>query len=767
MKRLSFTDIFMTASLGAVMTYGLGFVLLEPFAPLTALLASCVFTLWMALMFAFPKFALSFSALTVLGALVFWLSGLYKPVVRYAQRYIDWMFNWTPDRHFADLSAWLMAFCMVIPLFLLVHYRAPALLILVTGLLIFYGEEYMGIPYPFWLFCVFLVLVLMLMSLNSAHFARKRGLFMLCAAPLCALLLTVSLALPSNYAGMGQDYFDEVIARLSGGEDGLFADAAVEIVEPGALLGGPMQRSEAIMLLLDAKQPLYLRGGTAAVYTGTKWEADESRGFSIPQSGGFYSVPVTSAEVPLTMMRLWMYSEYGYIPDSAELLSYERAEVMVERLSTSRIYTLPRIYQLSYSLSGQRNYLYPVPDGSFRMDYPFERGQTVYQDYFELKLNPSTLENYYRSSRPGFADEMFALLYGFVSDEYSLSVYENLLETDRSERNFARENYLGLPSGLPGRVRELAQSVTEQAQTDYDRARAIERYLSGNFRYTLNMPETPAGEDFVDYFLFKQGEGYCTYFATAMAVLCRSLGLPARYVEGFSPSSERDADGHYIVRAKNAHAWTEVYFEGVGWLPFEPTAADTSRADPSTSPTPGTASPTPAQTPSPSPTPTREPAPTPSQNTQTGVPDGKGSELDGFVILIIFAALLLLAFAAVRVLLYSRRRGLDKKLDGGVYTSGLALQMYARVARLLRLAGLRPRKNETLREFAGRVDSAAEAPFMADFVREFEKVCFSRRALTAEEGENMRAAMLSMRAQSRHLLGAVRYFLYKYILGVI
>ena len=765
MKRLSFTDIFMTASLGAVMTYGLGFVLLQPFSPLAALLAACAFTLWMALMFAFPKFALSFSVLTALGALVVWLSGAYKHIVLYAQRYIDWMFNWTPDRHFADLSAWLMAFCIVVPLFLLVHYRAPALLVLVTGVLIFYGEEYMGIPYPFWLFCIFLVLVLLLMSINSAHFARRRGLFMLCAAPLCALLLIISLMLPSNYAGMGQDYFDEVIARLSGGEDSLLADAAVEMVEPGSLLGGPMQRSEAIMFLLDAKTPMYLRGGTAAVYTGTRWEADERRVSSIPQSGGFYSVPVAVEEVPLTLCRLWMYSEHGYVPDTDEMLGYERAEIMIERLSTKRIYTLPRLYQLSYSSPGQRNYLYPMPDGSFRMDYPFEHGQSVYQDYFELKLDPETLESYYRSSRPGFTDELFALLYGFVTDEYSLSVYESLLEAARAERNFAHENYLGLPDSLPGRVRGLAASVTEQAQTDYDRARAIERYLSENFRYNLNMPETPAGEDFADYFLFEQGDGYCTYFATAMAVLCRSIGLPARYVEGFSPSSEMDADGHYIVRAKNAHAWTEVYFEGVGWLPFEPTAADTSRPGPDTSPTPGTASPTPQN--SPSPTPSQEPAPTPPQSPQTGVTDGKGQGLGGFVAFIIFAALLLLAFAVMRIFFYARRRGLDKKPGSGVYTSGLALQMYAGAARLLRLSGLRPRKDETLREFAGRVDSSAEIPFMADFVREFEKVCFSRKALTAEEGENMRAAMLSMRAQSRQLLGPIRYFLYKYILGVI
>jgi len=137
--------------------------------------------------------------------------------------------------------------------------------------------------------------------------------------------------------------------------------------------------------------------------------------------------------------------------------------------------------------------------------------------------------------------------------------------------DYVYDTFLGIPDTVPQRVRDLAAQITAQADNDYDRAKAIEAYLV-KIPYTLTPGPTPDGQDFVDYFLFDGREGYCTYYASAMAVLCRSIGLPARYIEGYIMPPEASQDGIYDVTNLQAHAWVEVYFEGFGWVPFEPTA---------------------------------------------------------------------------------------------------------------------------------------------------------------------------------------------------
>lgn len=136
------------------------------------------------------------------------------------------------------------------------------------------------------------------------------------------------------------------------------------------------------------------------------------------------------------------------------------------------------------------------------------------------------------------------------------------------------DKYLQLPETLPQRVKDLAASLTDSAGNNYDKAKAIEKYLAANYTYNLDVPHVPRDRDFVDFFLFDQTEGYCTYFASAMTILARCAGLPARYVEGYMlpPDPVKDRNNMYIVTNMQAHAWVEVYFEGYGWLPFEPTS---------------------------------------------------------------------------------------------------------------------------------------------------------------------------------------------------
>jgi hypothetical protein len=137
---------------------------------------------------------------------------------------------------------------------------------------------------------------------------------------------------------------------------------------------------------------------------------------------------------------------------------------------------------------------------------------------------------------------------------------------------WVRDRYLVLPDDIPDRVLTLARDVTATAPTPYDRARAIETYLR-KFPYTLDVSAPPPNRDVVDYFLFDAKRGYCDYYATAMVVLARAAGLPARLVVGYAPGFYNDATGQFIVTEADAHSWVEIYFPDYGWIEFEPTAS--------------------------------------------------------------------------------------------------------------------------------------------------------------------------------------------------
>jgi len=136
--------------------------------------------------------------------------------------------------------------------------------------------------------------------------------------------------------------------------------------------------------------------------------------------------------------------------------------------------------------------------------------------------------------------------------------------------DWVRDRYLALPDEVPPRVLGLARDLTATEPTPYDRACAIESYLR-TFPYTLDLPTPPLGRDVADYFLFDLRQGYCDYYATAMVVLARAAGLPARLAVGYASGTYDAPKAHYVVTEADAHSWVEVYFPSYGWVEFEPT----------------------------------------------------------------------------------------------------------------------------------------------------------------------------------------------------
>ena len=135
-----------------------------------------------------------------------------------------------------------------------------------------------------------------------------------------------------------------------------------------------------------------------------------------------------------------------------------------------------------------------------------------------------------------------------------------------------KTNYLQLPNNLDPRIPKLSTDVTKGQTSVYRRAAAIESYLQSKFAYSLDM-STPPGKDPIAWFLFDRKIGHCEYFASSMAIMLRTQGVPARIINGFHGGEYNDVSGSYIIRARDAHSWVEAYIPGFGWATFDPTPA--------------------------------------------------------------------------------------------------------------------------------------------------------------------------------------------------
>jgi hypothetical protein len=169
-----------------------------------------------------------------------------------------------------------------------------------------------------------------------------------------------------------------------------------------------------------------------------------------------------------------------------------------------------------------------------------------------------------------------------VASRISLADAPTLRQAGTDYPDWVLQTYLQLPGSLPERVRSLAEKITASGDTPYDKARLLEVYLRDTITYDLTSPGLPGGRDYVDFLLFESQRGYCNGYATAMAVMARSVGIPARLASGYAEGEYDPERGLFRVRENNAHSWPEIYFPGHGWVEFEPTVSEDPlvRADP-------------------------------------------------------------------------------------------------------------------------------------------------------------------------------------------
>lgn len=299
--------------------------------------------------------------------------------------------------------------------------------------------------------------------------------------------------------------------------------------------------------------------------------------------------------------------------------------------------------------------------------------------------------------------------------------------------------YLTLPEHLDSmhELKELAARAADENASPYEKALQLQAFLQKNYPYSLDVNTPPDGVDFVSYFLLWEQKGYCTYFASAMTVLCRMHGIPARYVTGYLAKPGEDGIAH--VTGQDAHAWTEIYLNGIGWLPIDATGMahnqgesngstpPSGNAVPTPTPTPPPATPqpsadplqTPVPTPSPQPShqpssnpsdkpeqspnpsnqPTHQPTASPAPGEENN-PDTEGKGFHGWWILLIIA--LLLALALWYYLSLPETRAKRKNANA-------AAIYYNAMERILAQMKVRRLPSQTLHSFAAQASGAGYA----------------------------------------------------------
>ena len=326
-----------------------------------------------------------------------------------------------------------------------------------------------------------------------------------------------------------------------------------------------------------------------------------------------------------------------------------------------------------------------------------------------------------------------------VTGSVNVASVEQLQAAGTDYPQWVTDRYLDLPR-VPARVGTKAQEVTRNEVTPYDKAAALEKYLR-TFPNDFNVQAPPAGRDSVDWFLFDLQRGYFDYHASAMAVMLRTLGIPARVATGYAldPLARDPGTDTFNLTQKNAFAWPEVYFPNVGWVEFSPTPSEPLINRPTSAPA----------------------AAGLDGNDDPNPRSGAGAELDipseEPVKLPPLAAAgddggrnwapIMIALAALAAVAIAGAGAAKVAWDYG--TGGLQrpAQLWEKTVRLATLGKAGPHEQETPREFAARLRREVPGSDAAGYLAAtYERTRFGQKQLSEDESERLESAWSSLRA---------------------
>lgn len=689
------------------------------------------------------KISICVSMVASIAGLVYFVKNpmLFNVVVAKAAEVFFWFISYM--KYEALLSDYYQNYLLLVlsigvslAVYLFAVKRFNFYVLLLAGVNLFVAQwilQYFASELSFYLFvffilvCYFKHIYIRNNKLSKADAYQKSSHFILLAVPICALVFILAWYMPAPQTPIEWKWMDSKIGpvqdyvktRFNIANSQYYDLSDTGFNENGTRLGGNVRLDDTVVMKVDSSEAsVHLKGAVRQSYTGFSWESTEETKTALGQQ-----------------LQLENFNKglSGSLIDAANKLSMK---ISYENLRTKTLF---------------------IPENTESIGFDTTT-TNVLIDTDELPSSESILEQGYQ----------YTVQWYSTNDSES---FVNLLRNSNKTSQNVSVKYLELPIVLPERVKLLAYEITSAVDTSYDRVKAIETYLSSNYPYTLEPGELPKGRDFVDYFLFDIKQGYCTYYASAMTVLVRCLGIPARYVEGYILPPQPVTGTTYEVTNKQAHAWVEVYFEEVGWVTFEPTAAYTQDyyEDNTTQEQLETEQTEPQEE--------LESEPPTEETTQdnalesgeyvedinTG--DGSASLLPFIkVVLLVLLGLVLWAIAFNR-LSHRIRLRIIKRLTP---QQGI-LKLYSHFLRVFRIQGFILAPGETAIQYSKRIDESFDfsSPSFTRVTDIFIRARYGELASNDEEMQLIIDFYHILPRACKQSLGGLKYFIYNNILGWI
>lgn len=693
-------------------------------AAAVALIALSAVRLWLPLTILFAAFGIP--------SLGFALFDRGEEVIGFFAGLFPWLFSGMPEgENFPPhIAAYLAVFLLLIPLavlfWIVFHYTRWVWL---AAILVAVPAAYAGVfsqEEPLW--AVILLVSSVIAFLPAANSSgektvRARVIAIIFLFPIVALALFISPKADGDWYSLGvrhtvndiRDFFEYHFGGTMGG--GAPSTGKLGLEPLGNRLGGDLHTGNEVIFYADGEEPFVLRGETLEVYTGSGWkEGSENKG----------------------SFRL-----------ESPLFSRERKEAFGLNLGNNlpvNAYGIRQEIETNITVKANfRTLFLPYCAEEISLGTSFSRGTDIF-----FNLQGEAWIN--REVKSSYTYNVKASPWDQLSDEFDEEVLIAAASSPKEEDEYlkiARESCLQVPETVPDWVRELTEEIISDSRTPYGRAMRIRDYIKNTCNYTRTPGEPDENEDFVAQFLEKK-EGYCTYYASALTVMCRIADVPARYVKGYAmaynPSSAR-----LEATASTAHAWTEIYLEHLGWVPIDAVGAELFGL-PDTEELPK---------PAPTKSPTVTPAPTPDMQMEQE-DYGKFNPI---------SLLWLLAIPILGIFIWAGmghyKRAYSQKRVGKRFSenSQKAEFYYRALLRQLAVLNLEPDSGETISSFLRRCgeecDKTAAFEAAGGII---ERLRFGGYAPQDSEIAFFADTVLAMEDYMRERLGTARYFL-KAVIG--
>lgn len=304
--------------------------------------------------------------------------------------------------------------------------------------------------------------------------------------------------------------------------------------ENATRLGGPVYLNNELALKVKSDAAYYLRGNSKEIYDGHSWKKIDNP-YTKKQIG-------EAANIKIYFLDHFNGNKNGNIT----LVNLDKKHLVVypENITTSTLFAP----NLTYDINSGNNYIGYDKSMSFIMLNKTIAANGYRVDFNSTNNPPETFEKLYSEG---------------VNISYNTGKNISTADKDYYDKNIKDnfKDYLQLTNNLSQNIYALVNNIVKDCKNTSEKVIKIQNYLRDNYTYSLDVSEVPGNEEFLQYFLFKEKKGYCTYFATATTVFCRIAGIPSRYVEGFHMKDIMDKDGYYEVTNDMAHAWTEVLLD--------------------------------------------------------------------------------------------------------------------------------------------------------------------------------------------------------------